>query len=369
VSLAFNLGMLGYFKYGNFFAQNLHRWLGHTNPPMWDIILPIGISFYTFESLAYTINVYRGERASRSLLDFALPFVLPAPGRRSDRDRAPSSRSSRRWRSPARRSRGARPHRAGLEEGAARGRHRAVRRPRVEGHGALRETSRCVLRLRLPDRFRLHDIALACRALGLVPENFDRSTRRRAREFWQRWHISLSTWLRDYLYVSLGGNRRGTVRTYVNLLLTMLLGGLWHGAAWTFVIWGAYHGTLLVVHRLIARDREPAARGAAGTWLARAGMFHLVVLGWVFFRAPAFGDAIAAFGRLGTLGYAPIRVASEAAIVLGVGILLHCGPPARRVREWFIGLSPVVQGTAYAAATIVAFFIAPASERFIYFQF
>jgi D-alanyl-lipoteichoic acid acyltransferase DltB (MBOAT superfamily) len=149
----------------------------------------------------------------------------------------------------------------------------------------------------------------------------------------------------------------------------MVLGGLWHGAAWTFVIWGAYHGTLLVVHRLIARDRDTPARGPTGTWLARAGMFHLVVLGWVFFRAPSFGDAMAAFGRLLVPGYAPIRVASEAAIVLVVGIVLHCAPPARRVREWFIGLSPVVQGTAYAAATIVAFFIAPASERFIYFQF
>jgi hypothetical protein len=98
-------------------------------------------------------------------------------------------------------------------------------------------------------------------------------------------------------------------------------------------------------------------------------MFHLVVLGWVFFRAPSFGDAMGALARLGVPGYAPIRVASEAAIVLTIGLVLHCAPPARRVREWFIRLSPVVQGTAYAAATIVAFFVAPASERFIYFQF
>jgi D-alanyl-lipoteichoic acid acyltransferase DltB (MBOAT superfamily) len=216
------------------------------------------------------------------------------------------------------------------------------------------------------------DIALGVsRLFGLVlPENFDRPYLAQSpREFWQRWHISLSTWLRDYLYVSLGGNRRGTVRTYVNLLVTMVLGGLWHGAAWTFVVWGAFHGALLVVQRLVARDRAPRARGAVGTWLARVGTFHLVVLGWVFFRAPSFGDAMTALSRLAVPGYAPVRVASEAAIVLVVGILLHCGPSARRLRERFIELSPVLQGTAYAAATIAAFFVAPASERFIYFQF
>src|SRR5262249_32843690 len=161
--------------------------------------------------------------------------------------------------------------------------------------------------------------------------------------------------LRDYLYVSLGGNRRGTVRTYVNLLITMVLGGLWHGAAWTFVIWGVYHGTLLVVYRLIGGPETPAP-GPPATALARGGVFHLVVLGWVFFRAPTFGDAMLAFSRFAEWSYAPIRVASEAAIALVIGVLLHVGPPARRVRERFVALSPVLQGTAYAAATIVAFF-------------
>jgi D-alanyl-lipoteichoic acid acyltransferase DltB (MBOAT superfamily) len=382
VSLAFNLGMLGYFKYGNFFAANFHHWLGHTNPPMWDIILPVGISFYTFESLAYTINVYRGERASRSLLDFALflsffphlvagPIVRPRAFLPQLAGEAPTI--------PGRE----------VEEALARiaqGFLKKVLLADVLGQYvdlAWRDMAYLpagnVALAFYAYAFQIYfdfsgytDIALGVtRLFGLVlPENFDRPYLAQSpREFWQRWHISLSTWLRDYLYVSLGGNRRGPIRTYVNLMLTMLLGGLWHGAAWTFVIWGGYHGLLLVVHRLVGRDRATPARGPLGTALARVGMFHLVVIGWVFFRAPTFGDAMGAFLRLGVPGYAPIRVASEAAIVLVVGMLLHVAPPARRVREWFIGLSPVVQGTAYAAATIVAFFIAPASERFIYFQF
>ena len=126
------------------------------------------------------------------------------------------------------------------------------------------------------------DIALGVsRLFGLqLPQNFDRPYLARSpREFWQRWHISLSTWLRDYLYVSLGGNRGSRVRTYLNLLVTMVLGGLWHGASWTFVLWGAYHGVLLVAHRLLREVRPAPARGPVGVWLARLGTFHLVVAG------------------------------------------------------------------------------------------
>ncbi len=381
VSLAFNLGLLGYFKYGGFAAENVHRWIGHGDPPLWDIVLPVGISFYTFESLAYTINVYRGERASRSLLDFALflsffPHLVAGPIVRP-RAFLPQLASP--------------PVVAGreVEEALARiaqGFLKKVLLADVLGQYvdlawrdmAYLPAGNAALAF-YAYAFQIYfdfsgytDIALGVKRLfGLVlPENFDRPYLARSpREFWQRWHISLSTWLRDYLYVSLGGNRRGTVRTYVNLLVTMVLGGLWHGAAWTFVVWGGFHGALLVVHRLVARDRTPKTRGAVGTWLARAGTFHLVVLGWVFFRAPSLGDATTALSRLAVPGYATVRVGSEAAIMLVVGILLHCAPSARRVRDRFIELSPALQGTAYAAATIVAFFVAPASEGFIYFQF
>jgi D-alanyl-lipoteichoic acid acyltransferase DltB (MBOAT superfamily) len=203
-----------------------------------------------------------------------------------------------------------------------------------------------------------------------LPENFDRPYLAQSpREFWQRWHISLSTWLRDYLYVSLGGNRVSAVRTYANLLITMVLGGLWHGAAWTFVVWGAYHGVLLAVHRFVSSHRAAPARGRIATIAAQVGTFHLIVLGWVFFRAPSLGEAVQALSRLMAPGWVATSGASEAAILLVVALLLHLAPNARRVRERFVTFSPVTQGVAYAAATIAAFFIAPASERFIYFQF
>jgi hypothetical protein len=137
-----------------------------------------------------------------------------------------------------------------------------------------------------------------------LPENFDRPYLAQSpREFWQRWHMSLSTWLRDYLYVSLGGNRVSPVRTYVNLLITMVLGGLWHGAAWTFVVWGAYHGVLLAVHRFVSPPGSAPVRGRLVTVAARVGTFHLIVLGWVFFRAPSLLDGMHALSRLGVSGW------------------------------------------------------------------
>jgi D-alanyl-lipoteichoic acid acyltransferase DltB (MBOAT superfamily) len=203
-----------------------------------------------------------------------------------------------------------------------------------------------------------------------LPENFARPySARSPREFWQRWHISLSTWLRDYLYVSLGGNRGTRGRTYVNLLLTMLLGGLWHGAAWTFVVWGGYHGVLLVAHRLLSEWRPARPRAAATIALQRFGIFHLVVLGWVIFRAPSLAAAGTALGRLAVPGMEFVRGGSVALLVLAVGALLHAAPPAARVRERFARFPPVVQGLAYSTAILTAFMLAPAGERFIYFQF
>jgi len=381
VSLAFNLGMLGYFKYGNFVADNLYHLFGLTEPPHWDILLPIGISFYTFESLAYTINVYRGERACRSLLDFSLflsffPHLVAGPIVRP-RAFIPQLGSAPVVTGPD------------VEQALARiaqGFLKKVLLADVLGQyvdqvwgdlGAYPAGN--VLLAYYAYAFQIYfdfsgytDIALGVsRLFGLwLPENFDRPYLAQSpREFWQRWHISLSTWLRDYLYISLGGNRGSRVRTYLNLLITMLLGGLWHGAAWNFVVWGGYHGALLAGHRLFTDRRPPADRGPVATALCRVGMFHLVVLGWVFFRAPSLAESIVSLGRLATPGYIVVRAGSEAAILVAVGLLLHVAPPAAKLRERFVTLSPVAQGLAYSAATIAAFFLAPASERFIYFQF
>jgi len=381
VSLAFNLGMLGYFKYGGFLAGNLDRWFGAGDAPPWDIVLPIGISFYTFESLAYTINVYRGERASRSLLDFSLflsffPHLVAGPIVRP-RAFLPQLEAP--------------PAIAGSEveialTRIAQGFLKKVLLADILGQYVdaiwadmgIYPAGNALLAF-YAYAFQIYfdfsgytDIALGVsRLFGLtLPENFARPYLAQSpREFWQRWHISLSTWLRDYLYVSLGGNRVSRVRTYVNLFVTMVLGGLWHGAAWTFVVWGALHGMFLAVHRLVAAARPARARGPLGVTLARLGTFHLVMLGWVFFRAPSLHDAVVALGRLATPGYLVTRGASEAGILVGLAVLLHLAPDAARVRARFVRLPPTVQGVAYAAATIAAFFVAPATERFIYFQF
>jgi D-alanyl-lipoteichoic acid acyltransferase DltB (MBOAT superfamily) len=381
VSLAFNLGMLGYYKYGTFVGENLHRLLGRTDLPSWNIVLPIGISFYTFESLAYTINVYRGERASRSFLDFALflsffPHLVAGPIVRP-RAFLPQLASAPRVAA------------SDVELALARIAQGFVKKllladvlgryvDAVWADMAYYPSANVLLAF-YAYAFQIYfdfsgytDIALGVsRLFGLtLPENFQRPYLAASpREFWQRWHVSLSTWLRDYLYVSLGGNRRGRVRTYVNLLATMLLGGLWHGAAWTFVVWGGYHGALLVLQRLFTNDPSPS-RGAAAIALARLGTFHLVVAGWVLFRAPSLSQALLAFQRLGTgWKWETTRYATEASIVLVLAVWLHCAPAATRVRARFVALSPWNQGALYATATLVAFLLAPPSERFIYFQF
>jgi len=129
-------------------------------------------------------------------------------------------------------------------------------------------------------------------------------------DFWRRWHISLSTWLRDYLYIPLGGNRGGERQTYRNLMLTMLLGGLWHGANWTFVVWGGIHGAGLsaerFVRRMLGREEElPAPLWSPGAWLSRIVVFHLVCLTWVFFRAPSVSDAVTFLGGLRSFAWTP----------------------------------------------------------------
>jgi alginate O-acetyltransferase complex protein AlgI len=167
------------------------------------------------------------------------------------------------------------------------------------------------------------DIAIGCaRLLGFVfPENFRMPyLATSVTDFWHRWHITLSTWLRDYLYIPLGGNRLGSVATLRNLMITMLLGGLWHGAQWTFVAWGAYHGLMLCFERLtgIGRHSERAPRFAAGRIVIT---FAIVALGWVLFRSQTFGDAIAVYRALFAGGAGPVLFSAWQMVLAG-GIVL-----------------------------------------------
>ena len=212
------------------------------------------------------------------------------------------------------------------------------------------------------------DIAIGLgRLFGFrIPENFDRPYRAWSpQEFWRRWHITLSTWLRDYLYVPLGGSRRGATRNQANLLITMLLGGLWHGAAWTFVLWGAYHGLWLAAHRWLSARRPPRLPRRVRQLLT----FHGVCLGWLIFRcanAPQLADMLR---QLATPGFEPTHDAVRALLVLALAAALHvvgtAGTAARSLRQrpaW-------LQGVAYGAVAVAVYLFSPATGRFIYFQF
>jgi alginate O-acetyltransferase complex protein AlgI len=226
------------------------------------------------------------------------------------------------------------------------------------------------------------DIAIGCALLlgYRLPRNFNSPYKAaNPQEFWRRWHLSLSSWLRDYLYFPLGGSRRGSTRTYINLMITMLLGGLWHGAAWTFVVWGGLHGFLLVIHRIWsqAADRmggrglAAARNSAAWKWISRILMFHAVCAGWVFFRASHFDIAFDVFRRLGAGGAATLA-SIPVCIVLFVGLAGQFAPARwRNAFEIELGRWPAIaRGAAAAVAIAVIEVLGPTGVApFIYFRF
>jgi D-alanyl-lipoteichoic acid acyltransferase DltB (MBOAT superfamily) len=315
LSLVMNLGILGFFKYCNFFIDNARTLLQsvglQVNAGTLEFMLPYGISFYTFHEISYTMDVYRRERkACHDLGTFAVfiaffPQLVAGPiGRASNQ--LPQFEKPRRmtwdgW------SQGANLFIIGLFKKMA---VADVLSPLVQQVFA--EPSHCaphVLLLGLygfalqiyADFSGYSDMARGlARAMGFeLIENFNHPYfSANITEFWRRWHISLSTWLRDYLYISLGGNRHGEAKTYRNLFLTMFLGGLWHGASWTFVVWGSLHGIYLAVHKLMLGGRKPLEREPKDTarnfvvYLLKMGVtFHLVAFSWIFFASKTFGSA------------------------------------------------------------------------------
>ncbi|HWO08926.1 MAG TPA: MBOAT family O-acyltransferase [Polyangiaceae bacterium] len=313
ISLAFNLGVLGFFKYAGFFAESaaaaLSRLGWPVSAPELGIVLPVGISFYTFQTLAYTVNVYRGRlEPCRNLLDFALyvmffPQLVAGPIERPERllpQMAAVSRAP--WR----------PNFSGLvliasglfkKLALADGVHAYVSplsAPDSAYPAALWFATLAFAFQIYWDFSGYSDIAVGlARLLGVeLMSNFRAPYAATGpSDFWQRWHISLSEWLRDYLYVPLGGNRGGPARTYRNLMLTMLLGGLWHGAAWHFVLWGAYHGLLLVAARALSAKLELTLPAWARP-LRVIGFFYLTCLGWALFRAPTLAACVGAWKKL-----------------------------------------------------------------------
>jgi alginate O-acetyltransferase complex protein AlgI len=321
-SLCSNLALLGFFKYFNFAAANLDALAGWIGVPALGldaalrITLPLGISFYTFQSMSYTIDVYRGTAtAIRSFVDFAcyvsmFPQLVAGPIIRFTEVADQLRSRTHTWTKFAR---GVAFFCLGLSKKVLLANPCGKIADIVfdAGDRNILEAWYGVTAYAFQIYFDFSGYSDMAIGLGLMlgfvfPKNFDSPYRAQSiTDFWHRWHISLSTWLRDYLYVPLGGNRKGPARTYVNLFVVMLLGGLWHGAAWNFVLWGAIHGALLAAERLHGKaspyGRVPAPLRVAFT-------FTIILFTWVFFRAPDMREAIAYVGDM--LGAGDVHAAA-----------------------------------------------------------
>ena len=374
-SLSANLGFLGFFKYYNFVASNVALLLARPPRSFWlDIVLPLGISFHTFQSMSYVVDVYRGEqKAVRNPIDYALficffPQLVAGPIVRARNFFGDLWN----WQPPAAPevSRGILLLALGLAKKMAFADQFAKVANGYFGNVAGNPgmlTAWCgVFAFGLQIYFDFSgytDMAIGmAKLLGFhFPVNFRRPYLASSiTDFWHRWHISLSSWLRDYLYIPLGGNRRGRWKTYRNLMLTMLLGGLWHGASWNFLIWGGYHGGLLAAERAF-RIRT----------LTAPVTFVLALIGWVFFRAADLRQSVEVLrqmfgGGAGTMLLAPWHL-GLAAIALALAI-------AEEKTEWFDGLADA-PAWAYAGALALLLFVVEifgvvdVRIPFIYFQF
>ncbi len=328
ISIVLNLVVLGFFKYFNFGVQSYNAMAQSLGLASWqwntffEVVLPLGISFYTFQAMSYTIDVYRGEaRAMANLIDFScfvsmFPHLVAGPILKfsflADQIESRSLTTEKFARGVAFLSLGfskkiilANPCGKVADLTFLNG------SPDVldAWYGAVAYAFQIYF-----DFSAYSDMAIGLGLmLGFVfAKNFDSPYRARSiTDFWRRWHISLSSWLRDYLYIPLGGNKRGAVRTYINLLLVMLIGGLWHGASWNFVIWGGIHGTALALERYHGKT-GPFHR--LPRFLQTAFTFFIVVVAWVFFRAKDWPSALAYCRSLAGCG----ESSSGAALLTGI---------------------------------------------------
>jgi D-alanyl-lipoteichoic acid acyltransferase DltB (MBOAT superfamily) len=388
-AVAFNLAGLAWFKYYGFFVSSLHNALsdfGMDLPlPLLHVTLPIGISFFTFQAISYVVDIGRADAKPMRPLDFAVylsffPHLVAGPIVRAT-EFAPQLE---------------RPMRASaIPAGAAFMLilgglfKKVVISSYLASHivdpvfsvPAAHSSPEILLAIYAyaiqiyADFSGYTDIAIGCALLlGIrFPLNFDAPyTARSLQDFWRRWHMSLSRWLRDYLYIPLGGSRGSRLFTARNLMLTFVLGGLWHGAAWTFVIWGTIHGTGLVVERWAREAAGRRAQSVATLALQWFVTFHVVCLAWVFFRAETFADARELLTRLVTArGPAPLVTPMLVTVVVGA-VALQFVPKGslERLQVAYMRLGPVLQGATLAVALVMIDVLGPQGvSPFIYFQF
>jgi alginate O-acetyltransferase complex protein AlgI len=391
-SVVVSLGLLGYFKYGHFLVENFASLVAlagiHYTPPKSDIVLPIGISFYTFATMSYTLDVYlhRAEPA-RNFLDYALfvtffPHLVAGPIMRPT-ELVPQFATPRKA-TGDQMCFGLALMTLGLFEKAvlADGFLSPVVEKVFDGTGLPGMLDSWTATLAFSGQIFCDFAGYSTTALGAaLCLGFALSDNFRApyaavgfTDFWRRWHITLSSWLRDYVYIPLGGNRRGNVRTYVSLMATMLIGGLWHGANWTFVMWGGLHGLYLAVERAL---RKPFAGYRPNrTVLAGLGLltFLLVNVAWIFFRAKTFSKAwlvlSGMFGR--NVHSEPILAAvylmTTAAIIGGL-LVMHWWLRRRTLEMAISRMHPALLTSVWALMAFSVLIEHGEGNAFIYFQF
>jgi alginate O-acetyltransferase complex protein AlgI len=391
LALAGDLGLLGWFKYYGFFAgsfASMSARFGLPAPlPLLQVALPVGISFYTFQAMSYVIDIRRGRSKPAGWLDFAVyasffPHLIAGPIVRAS-ELIPQFAAPR---DP--------------------GKIEAARAFELIVGGLLKKVVLAdMIATKLVDPVfgspNLHSrvdvitavygyaIQIYCdfsaysdMAIGLAlllgfqfPANFNRPyAALTLQDFWRRWHMSLSRWLRDYLYIGLGGNRKGRSRTYVNLMLTMLLGGLWHGAAWNFVLWGGIHGGGLATERWIderkgTRKSSMPVRRPIVRWFIT---FNVVCMSWIFFRAYNLNTVGEMFNRVvHGGGVTTLTMPVLAAIVAGLALQFVPSTSILQVRLLFARIGPVPQGIALASILVIsgALVSGQGVAPFIYYQF
>jgi len=394
LSLVGNLGVLGYFKYGEFLLANFTALMKSIGvdyaAPDCNIILPVGISFYTFQTMAYSLDVYlRRAAPSKSLLDFSLfvaffpqlvagPIVRPSQLVPQFAEPKQASAPQFYW--------GLALIVIGLFEKVVLA--DAFLAPAADAafgaEGAIHPLDAWTGVLAFSGQIFFDFSGYSTTAIGTalclgfkLPNNFNFPYAAIGfSDFWRRWHVSLSTWLRDYLYIPLGGNLKGRVRTYINLMITMLLGGLWHGASWSFVVWGGLHGLYLAAERFL-REAIPEQEWFKTAWFKIAMAlvtYFLVNITWVFFRAQSFGEASTYLASMFAIAPAPKKVLYlneivPAAIAIAGMVVTHwrmrdtsMEAVVAKTPAWLIG----------ATLTFMLFMLVisqGSDSAFIYFQF
>lgn len=392
VSIVFSFGILAYYKYAAFLIESVApifaAW-GSSPLPIPDLVLPIGISFYTFQIVGLTVDVYRKTvppiaSLSRYMLFVSFfPQLIAGPILRGYEflPQLDDGGKTNAWRD-----------RRGLWLIATGILKKVVLAdfllapfvdPVFDGPQSVAASAHLIAAYGFAFQiyFDFSGYTDMARGMGCLlgfelPLNFrEPYLSRDPVEFWRRWHMTLSRWLRDYLYIPLGGNRSGARRTQLNLFLTMLLGGLWHGAGWTFVVWGAFHGAYLIAHRAIGQRLDPErALRAMDIWKIVL-MFHAAVLLWIFFRAQSIGQALEFLRKLIVGDWsAPMPILPTVCVAFCAVIhLLERGLRLKSSRIQDIAArtswGPVLEGVAFGAVIGLALLVGGAGGQFIYFQF